>query len=55
MPAILHPHVVVPQIASVRKADLGNRIGRLDGARVDRILAGLRFQQRSFGRAPAQE
>jgi mRNA interferase MazF len=40
--------VVVSQISSVDKARLGERIGSLAGARVDQILAGLRFQQVSF-------
>ncbi|WP_394821497.1 type II toxin-antitoxin system PemK/MazF family toxin [Pendulispora albinea] len=40
--------VVVSQIASVEKAQLGERIGSLSGARVEQILSGLRFQQRSF-------
>jgi mRNA interferase MazF len=40
--------VVVSQIASVPKTRLGERIGSLSGARVDQILAGLRFQQTSF-------
>jgi mRNA interferase MazF len=40
--------VVVSQIASVDKARLGERIGALSEARVDEILAGLRFLQRSF-------
>lgn len=40
--------VVVSQISSVDKARLGERIGALSAARVDQILAGLRFQQRSF-------
>jgi mRNA interferase MazF len=40
--------VVVSQIDAVDKARLGERIGSLSGARVDRILAGLRFQQASF-------
>ncbi|EAU64035.1 type II toxin-antitoxin system PemK/MazF family toxin [Stigmatella aurantiaca] len=40
--------VVVSQIASVDKARLGERIGSLSGARVEQILAGLRFQQVSF-------
>jgi mRNA interferase MazF len=42
--------VVVSQISSVEKARLGERIGTLSGARVDQILAGLRFQQVSFDR-----
>lgn len=40
--------VVVSQIASVDKARLGARIGRLSPARVDQIIDGLRFQQASF-------
>lgn len=40
--------VVVSQIASVEKARLGARIGRLSATRVEQILDGLRFQQRSF-------
>jgi mRNA interferase MazF len=40
--------VVVSQIASVEKARLGARIGSLAPERVEQILAGLRFQQRSY-------
>ncbi len=40
--------VVVSQVSSVQKAHLGERIGSLSDARVEEILAGLRFQQRSF-------
>lgn len=40
--------VVVSQISSVDKARLGERIGSLSETRVEQILAGLRFQQRSF-------
>ena len=40
--------VVVSQICSVDKARLGDRIGTLSEARVEQILAGLRFQQVSF-------
>jgi len=40
--------VVVSQISSIDKARLGQRIGSLSEARVEQILAGLRFQQRSF-------
>lgn len=40
--------VVVSQISSVEKTRLGERIGSLSSARVDQILAGLRFQQVSF-------
>ena len=42
--------VVVSQISSVEKARLGERIGSLSDARVEEILAGLRFQQASFFR-----
>jgi mRNA interferase MazF len=42
--------VVVSQIASVAKDRLGERIGSLSDARVEQILAGLRFQQVSFFR-----
>jgi mRNA interferase MazF len=40
--------VVVSQISSVEKTRLGERIGSLSNARVEQILAGLRFQQASF-------
>ena len=42
--------VVVSQISSVAKARLGGRIGSLSAARVEQVLAGLRFQQASFFR-----
>ena len=42
--------VVVSQVSSVEKACLGERIGSLSDARVEQILAGLRFQQTSFFR-----
>lgn len=42
--------VVVSQIESVPKARLGAWIGRLADARVDEIVEGLRFVQRSFQR-----
>jgi len=42
--------VVVSQVSSVDKARLGERIGSLSEARVDEIVAGLRFQQVSFFR-----
>lgn len=44
--------VVVSLIASVEKARLGARIGALSEARVEQILDGLRFQQRSSAREP---
>ncbi|MEY2933959.1 MAG: hypothetical protein RL033_4708 [Pseudomonadota bacterium] len=40
--------VVVSQISSIEKSRLGPRIGRLSLERVEQIIAGLRFQQRSF-------
>ena len=40
--------VVVSQISSLEKAELGERIGALSAARVEQILDGLRFQQRAF-------
>lgn len=40
--------VVVSQISSVDKTHFVRRIGALSEARVEEILAGLRFQQRSF-------
>lgn len=40
--------VVVSQISSVEKNRLGERIGALSEGRVEQILAGLRFLQRSF-------
>ena len=42
--------VIVSQLDAVEKAALGERIGALSDARVDQILAGLRFQQASFFR-----
>jgi mRNA interferase MazF len=41
--------VVSTQISVVRKEELGESIGRLSEARVEQVLAGLRFHQR---RAP---
>lgn len=40
--------VVVSQVSSVLKAQLGELIGTLSEERVEQILAGLRFQQASF-------
>lgn len=40
--------VVVSQVSSIDKTRIGERIGSLSIARVEQILAGLRFQQRSF-------
>ncbi len=40
--------VVVSQISSVDKTRLGARLGTLSDARVDQVIAGLRFLQRSF-------
>jgi mRNA interferase MazF len=44
--------VVVSQISSVDKARLGARIGSLSDARVEQVLAGLRFLQVSFFTRP---
>lgn len=43
--------VVVSQVSSIDKSQLGARIGSLSQERVEQILSGLRFQQRSFFRA----
>jgi mRNA interferase MazF len=40
--------VVVSQISSIAKADLGDYIGSLSEARIEQILDGLRLLQRSF-------
>ena len=40
--------VIVSQLASVRKDQLGGYIGTLSHERVEQILAGIRFQQASF-------
>jgi mRNA interferase MazF len=40
--------VVVSQISVVEKVSLRQRLGALSEARVEQILAGLRFQQASF-------
>jgi mRNA interferase MazF len=42
--------VVVSQISSVDKAQLGEYIGSLTRRRIDQILAGIRFLQRSTER-----
>ena len=42
--------VVVSQISTVHKSRLGERIGALSQARVEQIIAGLRFQQAAFFR-----
>lgn len=42
--------VVVSQLAAAPKDALTDRIGRLSDARVDQVLAGLRFQQASYVR-----
>ena len=43
------PSVIeVSKVSTVRKADLGAHLGTLSAARVDAILAGMRFLQRSF-------
>ncbi len=40
--------VVVSQVSSIPKTLLAERIGALSAARVEQILSGMRFQQRSF-------
>jgi mRNA interferase MazF len=40
--------IVVSQVSSLYKARLGTRIGALSSARIEQILAGMRFQQASF-------
>jgi mRNA interferase MazF len=40
--------LVVSQVSSVEKTQLGEYIGTLSGERVEQVLAGLRFQQASF-------
>ncbi len=40
--------IVVSQVSSVDKTQLGEYIGSLDERRIDQILAGMRFQQLSF-------
>ena len=40
--------IVVSQVSSLYKARLGARIGVLSSARIEQILAGMRFQQASF-------
>ncbi len=47
--------VVVSQISSVDKAQLGEYIGSLTRQRVDQILAGIRFLQRSTERPQPDE
>src|ERR687895_220469 len=38
--------VVVGQVSTVEKADLGEYVGTLSADRIEQILAGMRFQQR---------
>jgi mRNA interferase MazF len=40
--------VVASKVSAVAKSQLGEYIGRLSEERVEQILAGLRFLQRSF-------
>ena len=40
--------VVVSQVSVVERAQLGERIGSLSHERVEQILDGMRFQQKSF-------
>jgi mRNA interferase MazF len=41
--------VVVSQVSAIYKRRLGERIGALSDERVEQVLAGMRFQQASFG------
>ena len=43
--------VVVSQVETVAKADLGDYIGSLSQERIAQIFAGMRFQQSSFYRS----
>lgn len=43
--------VISSQISSIEKTRLGARIGSLSGARVDQVIAALRFLQVSYFRA----
>ncbi len=43
--------VLVSQLESLNKSDLGEWIGRLSAERVEQILAGIRFQQRAYFRS----
>jgi mRNA-degrading endonuclease toxin of MazEF toxin-antitoxin module len=40
--------VVVSQVSSIQKTDLGVYLGALSDRRVEQILAGMRFQQASY-------
>jgi mRNA interferase MazF len=42
--------IVVSQVSSIEKTRLGESIGALSDARVEQVLAGLRFLQASFFR-----
>jgi mRNA interferase MazF len=39
---------VVSQVSTVDKAELGEHLGRLSNERVEQILSGMSFQQKSF-------
>jgi mRNA interferase MazF len=47
--------VVVSQVSTVDKADLGDYIGSLDERRVSQILAGMRFLQWFTGRGGEEQ
>ncbi len=47
--------VVVSQVSTVQKAQLGEYIGSLSQARIDQILAGMRFLQLIAGRHAPDE
>jgi mRNA interferase MazF len=40
--------VIVSQVSSIQKKDLGGYLGALSDRRVDQIVAGMRFQQASY-------
>ena len=42
--------IVVSQISSVEKSRLGEKVGSVSAERVDQVVAGLRFLQRSYFR-----
>jgi mRNA interferase MazF len=39
---------IVSQVSTVDKAELGELIGKLSSERVEQILSGMNFQQKSF-------
>jgi mRNA interferase MazF len=47
--------VVISKISSVKKSQLGEYIGSLDGTRIKQILAGIRFLQTLGDRPPDEQ